>query len=140
MAAPASPRSRGHVEVVHTRVQFHLSTMPCTFLSLLKMYNFVNGNRNSRNSSEGKEELKSRQILAVGCTMKTGKTREISEILKSMRNTMECERDNCSDLGGAKRPTENVFHMLVIVLSFKRMTLFPHTITGSLKLIIIIMN
>ena len=35
----------------------------------------------SWNISEGEEELKSRQILAVGCTKKTGKTREI---LKSM--------------------------------------------------------
>ena len=43
--------------------------------------------------------LKSCQILAVEYTKKAGKTREI---LKSMWNTMECERDNVSDLGEAK--------------------------------------
>ena len=41
----------------------------------------MNGNHNSWNMSEGEEELKSCQILAVGCTKKTGKTREI---VKSM--------------------------------------------------------
>ena len=54
---------------------------------------------------KSEKALESRQILAVGCTKKTVKTREI---LKSMWNTMECERDDFSDL-------ENVFHMLVIV-------------------------
>ena len=55
--------------------------MLCTFFTLSKTYNFVSGNHISRNISEGEEVLKSRQILAVGCTKKTGKTREI---LKSM--------------------------------------------------------
>ena len=64
-----------------TRVQFGLSTMLCTFLNLSKLYNFVSGNHNLRNMSEGEEVLKSRQILAVGCTNKIGKTREF---LKSM--------------------------------------------------------
>ena len=55
--------------------------MLCTVLNLAKMYNFVNGNHNSRSISEGEEVLKSRQILAIACTKKIGKTREI---LKTM--------------------------------------------------------
>ena len=55
--------------------------MLCTFLSLSKIYKFVNINHNSCNISEGEEVLKSRRILAVGSTKKTGKTREI---LKTM--------------------------------------------------------
>ena len=53
----------------------------CTFLSSSTIYNFVNGDHNSWNISEGEQDLKSRQILAVGYSKKTGKTREI---LKSM--------------------------------------------------------
>ena len=56
-------------------------TMLCTFLNLSKIYNFVSSNDNSRNISEGEEVLKSREILAVRCTKKTDKTRDI---LKSM--------------------------------------------------------
>ena len=44
--------------------------MLCTFLSLSKIYNFVDGNHNSRNISEGDEVLRSRPILAVGRTKK----------------------------------------------------------------------
>ena len=55
--------------------------MLCTFLSLSNIYNFVIGNHNSQNISEGEKVLRSRQILTVGCAKKTGKTREI---LKSM--------------------------------------------------------
>ena len=56
-----------------------MSTMHCTFLSLSEIYNFVNDNHNSRNISEGIEVVKSRQILTVGCTKKTGKTRRNSQ-------------------------------------------------------------
>ena len=74
--------------------------MPRTFLRLSKIYNFVNGNQNSRNINEGEEVLKSGQILAVGCTNKIGKIKEI----------------------------------LGLVLQTSGMTLFPHTITGSLHI------
>ena len=87
MAASASQWSRG-LEVVHS-----CSISPVDyalyFLSLSKIYNFVNGNHNSRNKSEGKKVLKSRQILAVGCTKKTGKTKEI---LCSGSSERSCER------------------------------------------------
>ena len=39
-----------------------------------------------------------------------------------------------------KRHTENVFHMLVLFFFCKRVTRFPHTITGCLKLTLIIIN
>ena len=55
--------------------------MLCMFLSLYKIYNFVNDNRNLRDMSEGEEVLKSLQILAVGCSKKTGKTREIRKTM-----------------------------------------------------------
>ena len=61
--------------------------------------NVVNGNHNSQNISEGQEVIKSRPILATRCAKKTGKTREI---LKTMCNTMECEKDSFSNLDGAK--------------------------------------
>ena len=54
--------------------------MLCTFLSLSKIYNFVNNNHNSRNISEYEKVLKSRQILAVGYPKKTGKAREIVNV------------------------------------------------------------
>ena len=82
-----------------TVIRVARATMLLTFLSLSKICNFVNGNHNLRNISEGEEVLKSRQISAIGCTKKTGKAREI---LKTMSNTMECERDSFSDLGGTK--------------------------------------
>ena len=82
--------------------------------------------------------LRSRQIFADECTKKTGKTKEI---LKSMWNAMECERDSFSDLGGAKETHwERISHARKEILFCKWVTLFPHTITDILKLIIIIMN
>ena len=95
MAAPASSWSRG-LEVVHS---CSISSVNYALYVFKFVYNFVNDNRNSRNVSEGEEVLKSRQILAVGYSKKTGKTREI---LKIMWSTMECERDSFSDLGRAK--------------------------------------
>ena len=53
------------------RRQLRLSIILHTILSLSQIYNFINGNHNSRNISESKEELQSGQILAVGCTKKT---------------------------------------------------------------------
>ena len=94
-------------------------------------------NHNSRNISEGKKVLKSHQNLAIGCTKETG-NRKNSQIIW---NTMECERDSFSDLGGMKETHwEHISHARKIVLFCKRVTLFPHTITGNLTLIIIIMN
>ena len=57
-----------------------------TCLRLSKIYNFVNGNQNLQNISEGEELLMSGQIVVVGRTNKIGK---ISEILSPVLQTIE---------------------------------------------------
>ena len=56
-----------------------------TCLRLSKIYNFVNGNQNLQNISEGEELVMSGQIEVVGRTNKIGKIREIlSPVLQTI--------------------------------------------------------
>ena len=80
MAAPASPWSRG-LEVVYSCSISPVNYALYVFKFVKNIYNFVNDNRNLRDISEGEEVLKSRQILAVGCSKKTGKTGEIRKTM-----------------------------------------------------------
>ena len=63
-----------------THFYSRLLAMLRTFLRFSKIYNFVNGDQNSRNICEGEVVVMSGQIVAIGCTNKIGKIREILSI------------------------------------------------------------